>query len=63
MFDKEFQFRFDKVVSELKEKLIIKETKELEKVLKCSCGAKHTSNPNYHLDYCDFYKFIKLRSK
>lgn len=20
---------------------------------KCSCGAKHTSNPNYHLPYCD----------
>ena len=18
----------------------------------CTCGAKHTSNPNYHLDYC-----------
>jgi hypothetical protein len=20
---------------------------------KCSCGAKHTSNPKYHLSYCD----------
>ena len=20
---------------------------------KCTCGAKHTSRPNYHLEYCD----------
>lgn len=20
----------------------------------CSCGAKHTSNPNWHMHYCDF---------
>jgi hypothetical protein len=22
----------------------------------CSCGAKHTSNPKFHLSYCDFGK-------
>ena len=21
--------------------------------IKCTCGAKHTSNPNHHLPYCD----------
>ena len=26
---------------------------------KCECGAKHTSNPLYHLDYCPLCK-IKL---
>jgi hypothetical protein len=22
----------------------------------CTCGAHHSSNPNYHQDYCDLYK-------
>lgn len=22
----------------------------------CSCGAKHTCRPDYHLSYCDLYK-------
>lgn len=28
----------------------------LETENKCSCGAKHTSRPEYHLDFCDLYK-------
>ena len=27
--------------------------RECVKRVECSCGAKHTSNPKYHLSYCD----------
>jgi len=23
----------------------------------CSCGARHTSNPNYHMRYCDLHEW------
>jgi hypothetical protein len=29
---------------------------EEEKEKKCTCGAKFTSNPNYHYDWCDLQK-------
>jgi len=30
--------------------------KNSSKISECSCGAKHTQNPNFHLDWCDLKK-------
>lgn len=27
-----------------------------ESIKSCTCGARHTSRPDYHLDFCDLYK-------
>ena len=34
----------------------LEETEDEETELKCECGAKHTSRPNYHLQYCPMAK-------
>ncbi|KKP53294.1 MAG: hypothetical protein UR43_C0005G0003 [candidate division TM6 bacterium GW2011_GWF2_33_332] len=41
---------------DLSNTLVIKVNKEIKEKNRCSCGAKYTSNPNYHLSYCDCFK-------